>query len=263
MPARPLGPVRRPRIYRDGTSQMNEATPRDRRFLRPTAIIILMIGLLVGCDEFPRDPDDTLVTVLATGQMTVGVVDHPPWVILDDDAPPLGAEVGLVQSFADGLKVDVEWRRLSAFAALEGLEQGELDLAIGGFTQKAVSPHAGAAPTYAYFSEALVVAARPGTAIPPDLEGRVVFVPADVMAAKLVREKGGAPTTETHDQIDLAAVPHWRVASLGLLPTGTRLRQEKHVMAVPQGENAWIMRLERFLRSEAAGMDDRLREHQR
>jgi hypothetical protein len=56
-----------------------------------------------------------------------------------------GTEVALIEEFAEELGVAVEWRPLSAFAALEGLEQGEVDLAIGGFTQSEVSRHAGAA----------------------------------------------------------------------------------------------------------------------
>ena len=241
---------------------MSNGAARSHPSAGPAAAVLLTIVLLVGCDRFPRDPDDTLETVLATGQMSVAVVDNPPWVILDGDAPPSGAEVALVEAFADDLGVEVAWRRLSAFAALEGLAQGELDLAIGGFTEKAVSPHAGAAPTYAYFSDALVVAARPSAEVPSDLEGQVIFVPTDVMAAKLVRDRGAVAVGDMDDQIDLAVVPHWRIESLGFLPTGTKLRQDKHVMAAPQGENGWIMRLDRFLRSEAAGMDERLREFQ-
>jgi polar amino acid transport system substrate-binding protein len=237
--------------------------PRHARRVWTPALLLLSVGLLDGCDEwdFPRDPDRTLQTVLATREMTVAAVDHPPWVILGSDAPPSGAEVALIEAFADELGVEIDWRRLSAFAALEGLEQGELDLAIGGFTQKDVSPHAGAAPTYGYFTEALVVAGLPGAAIPTDVEGRVIFLPADVMAADLVRAEGALPTTEMEEDVGLVAVPHWRIESQGLLPTGVRLRQDKHVMAVPQGENAWIMRLERFLRSQSTPMDDRLRAH--
>lgn len=227
--------------------------------------LLLVAGLLGGCDEagFPRDPDRTLQTVLSTGEMTVAAVDSPPWVILAGDAPPSGAEVALVQAFADELGVEIDWRRLSAFAALEGLEQGDLDLAIGGFTQKDVSPHTGVAPTYGYFTEALVVAAQADGAIPTDIDGRAVFLPPGVMAADLVRDEGAVPTTAMGEDVALVAVPHWRLESEGLRPTGIRLRQEKHVMVVPQGENAWIMRLETFLRSEAAGLGDRLRAYER
>ncbi len=39
------------------------------------------------------------------------------------------------------------------------------------------------------------------------------------------------------------------------------LGEDKHVMAVPHGENAWIVRLERFLRSRLERLPALLREH--
>lgn len=222
-----------------------------------------LLFMLGACDEagYPRDPNHTLETVRATGEMTVAAVAHPPWVILDEDAPPAGAEAALVRAFAEDLGVEIEWLRLSAFDALKGLEQNEVDLAIGGFTQGDVSSFAGAAPTYGYFTQTLLIAARPGSTIPDTLDGEPVFVPPEVMAEKLIRNKGAVPVAQMDDDVQLAAVPHWWVEALDLLPTGMQLRQEKHVMVVPQGENAWLMRLETFLRSATGDMGDRLRDH--
>jgi hypothetical protein len=42
-------------------------------------------------------------------------------------------------------------------------------------------------------------------------------------------------------------VDDWLLDDLGLKDTGVHLRKEKHVMATPLGENAWLVRLERFL----------------
>lgn len=236
--------------------------PRASRLL--SCSLLLLAGVLGGCKgtDYPRDPDNTLETVLATGEMTVAAVAHPPWVILDEDAPPTGAEAALVRAFAEELGVEIEWRRLSAFDALEGMSQDELDLVIGGFTQKSVGPYAGAAPTYAYFTETLLIAARPESAVPSKLDGETVFVPSDVIADGLIRDRGAVPTGQMDEGVNLAALPHWRVQGLGLLPTAMQLRHDKHVMVVPQGENAWLMRLERFLRSHAADMGERLREHE-
>jgi polar amino acid transport system substrate-binding protein len=220
---------------------------------------------LVGCDylRFPRDPDGTLEAVLEAGEMDVAVVHHPPWVIAGGEDPS-GAEVALVEEFAEELEVSVAWRPLSAFAALEALDQGEVDLAVGGFTQSEVNPHAGAAPTYAYFSSTLLIAAPPEVSVPEDPEGWVVLVPPDVMAAQFVRDKGAVPVEESGAgaEIPLVALPHWRLEARGLISTGIKLRQDKHVMAVPQGENAWLMRVERFLRRASDGMGERLRGNQ-
>lgn len=232
-------------------------------FLMRLAVSAIAVAV-AGCDElrFPRDPDGTLEAVLESGQMTVAAVHHPPWVI-DNGEALTGAEVILVEDFADDLGVTVEWRRLSAFAAIQGLEQGEVDLAIGGFTQRDISPHTGAAPTYVYFTSTLLVGAAPDAAIPPDLAGQKVLVTPDVMASQLVRDEGGVAVEETGPgtPVNLVALPNWQLEARGLVPSGFELRRDKHVMAVPQGENAWIMRLERVLRRASGGMAYRLREY--
>ena len=193
--------------------------------------------------------------------MTVAAVDHLPWVIVRGEGEPQGAEVELVEALARDLGVSIEWRRMPAFEALEGLERGEVQLAIGGFERKNVAAVAGAAPSYVYFREALVIGVRPETATPEDLEGRRVYVPPEEQANELVRSEGGVPVAEWSERVALAAVPHWRLESLGLVPSGIVL-QRRDVVAVPPGENAWLMRIERFLRSEADDIDARLRAHQ-
>ena len=44
-----------------------------------------------------------------------------------------------------------------------------------------------------------------------------------------------------------AAVPHYLLDDLELTDSGTELDEAKHVMAVKLGENAFLVRLERFL----------------
>lgn len=44
-----------------------------------------------------------------------------------------------------------------------------------------------------------------------------------------------------------AAVGEWLLADLGLIPSGTVLKRDKHVMAVKMGENELLVRLERHL----------------
>jgi polar amino acid transport system substrate-binding protein len=226
--------------------------------------VLLLLGATLGCDDarFPRDPNGTLDSVLATDQMVVAAVDHPPWVVVGGEGGSQGAEVELVEALAHELGVSIEWRRMPALEALEGLERGEVQLAIGGFERKSVTPVAGAAPSYAYFREAIVVGARPGTATPEDLEARRVYVPPEEPATELVRNHGGIPVAEWSDDVALAAVPHWQLEALGLVPSGIVLQRRDHVVAVPQGENAWLMRIERFLRSETGDIGARLRAHQ-
>jgi hypothetical protein len=43
------------------------------------------------------------------------------------------------------------------------------------------------------------------------------------------------------------AIDEWLLADLDLRDTGVHLSKVKHVMATPMGENAFLVRLERFL----------------
>ncbi|WP_372624641.1 transporter substrate-binding domain-containing protein [Falsiroseomonas sp.] len=223
------------------------------------------MGLLAlsACDDvrFPRDPDGTLDHVLASGRMRVAAVDHVPWVIVREGEPPSGAEAELVEAFARSLGVAVEWRRAPAFKALEALQRGDADLAIGGFARQAVAAHKVASHTYAYFTEALVVAAAPGAPVPRELNDQQVHAAPALMAGGLIRERGGVPVSERTDSVRLIALPGWQFPARGLVPTGIVLRRDEHVVAVPRGENAWIMRLERFLRAQSGGMAARLQAH--
>ncbi|HEV7368206.1 substrate-binding periplasmic protein [Arenibaculum sp.] len=232
---------------------------------RPIRLSASILGMmaLAACDDFrfPRDPNGTLERVLAADRMRVVAVDHVPWVVVDGDGVPAGVEVDTVQAFARALGVTVEWRRAPAFEALEALKRGDADLAVGGFTRSSVAAHGGAAHTYAYFTETLVVAAEPGAAVPDDLEGLKVYVAPDLLADGLVEEAGGIPVAEDAGDVRLALVPDWWLPASGLVPTPIELHRDDHVIAVPQGENAWVMRLERFLRARVGATGARLREY--
>jgi polar amino acid transport system substrate-binding protein len=218
---------------------------------------------LPACDDFrfPRDPDGTLERVLASGRMRVVAVDHVPWVIVEEDGPPTGGEVELIEAFARNLGATIEWRRAPAFKALEALGRRDADLAIGGFTRNAVVAHQTAGHSYAYFAEALVIAAEPGTPLPRDLRGHRVHAAPDLLANGLVEDRGGVPVAERAEAVGLVALPDWLLPARRLVPTNIVLKREEHVIAVPRGENAWIMRLERFLREHAGETAARLRAH--
>lgn len=230
--------------------------------LRPAWVIAAVLGL-AACDDFtyPRDPNDTLARVLESGTMRVAAIDHAPWASVDEDGRPSGAEVELIEAFARSLGVDVEWLRAPAFEALEALKRTDVDLAIGGLTRTAVSGHEGAAHSFVYFTEALVVAAEPGAPIPEELNGLRVYAPPDLMADGLIERESGVPVAQTTEELDYVLTPDWQVPARGLVPTGIVLQRAEHVIAVPPGENAWIMQLERFLRAETDTIAEELREY--
>lgn len=232
--------------------------------LRRAWLVVTLLAVcgLSACDfTYPRDPNETLERVLAAGAMRVVAVDHVPWVTVEEDGSPSGVEVDLVEAFARDLGVTVEWRRAPAFEAVEALKRNDADLAIGGFTTTAIAGHEGAAQSYAYFKEALVVATEPGAPVPEDLDGLEVHAAPELMADGLIERKGGVPVPQTTEALSLFAVPDWQVQARGLVPTGIVLHRDEHVIAVPRGENAWIMRLERFLRAETDDVADKLREY--
>lgn len=259
----PFGSVQAQSTYPQHASVEGTRRRTPSRGARPLLTLLAAL-LLAGCEDlrFPRDPDGTLDRVLATRSVTVAVTDHAPWVDVAGLPAPGGAEAELVRAFAETLGARVVWREMPGFAALEALDSGEADLAIGGFTRENVSTYGAGAPSYVYFEEALVVATRPKAHTPNDIKGAAVVVPPGVVAEALIRERGGIPV---HDQAgsDLVAIPGWQAVDQGLVPTGVILQRRGYVMAIPKGENAWLMRLERFLRANAAGIDDRLREHAR
>jgi polar amino acid transport system substrate-binding protein len=238
----------------------------SRNWLPPFwAVWLVISGLcLLGvsaCNDFqyPRDPNSTLDRVLAAKRMRVAAVDHPPWVIMDEGGVPRGAEVDLVEAFARELGVVVEWRRAPAFEAFEALKRGDADLAAGGLTKEAVTAHERAGQTYPFFTEALIVAAEPGAPVSQDLDGLRVYAAPGLMANGLIEKKGGIPVSEKTQDVRLVALLHWQLG--GLVPTGIVLHRDEHVIAVPPGENAWVMRFERFLREHAGDFEARLREH--
>ena len=96
-----------------------------------TASVVLLVTL-TGCGAFPADTDGTVDRARGDA-LRVGVTENPPWVELDGAAPS-GAEVDLIEEFAEQLGADVEWMPGAEAVLVDALRAGELDLAIGGFT---------------------------------------------------------------------------------------------------------------------------------
>ncbi|UIJ73330.1 ABC transporter substrate-binding protein [Aurantimonas sp. HBX-1] len=218
----------------------------------PSRAGLLLFGALIlgGCDDFryPRDAEDTLERVLAEQSVRVAVASDPPWVRVVDDVP-VGVEARLVEAFALEIGAAIEWQNLSQVEALEAVERGDADLAIGGFTQRSVNAIAGA-PTYPYFSDEVQVAALPDAIVPTDLDGARVFVPPDLLLGGYLDDEDAVAVSSLEESDGLMIVHEWKIPGSQLRPTNYAIRSEKHVMAVPKGENAWLMRLETFLREK-------------
>lgn len=193
----------------------------------------------------PNDPESTLDRVTGA-TMRVGVTENPPWVVLGDDGPS-GVEVEIVELFARELGAEIEWHEGSAEDLAAALGVRELDLLVGGIVSTSgLAAHAGL--SHPYLTTQVVVAVPPGT-YKGDIAGLEVAVESATEEAGILDKTDAVPVrVDDVTEVDgPVAVEGYLVDDLGLDDTGVRLSETDHVMAVPHGENAWLVRLERFL----------------
>ena len=91
----------------------------------------------------------------------------------------------------------------------------------------------------------------PGTSAFDDASGREIAVERIDGTAALLKEEGAVPVPV--DDLSTAKMPvgayRWQLEAWGFEPTSVELPEEEHDMAVPLGENGWLVELERFLRA--------------
>jgi polar amino acid transport system substrate-binding protein len=211
------------------------------------AAVVLLAVLAAGCG-IPRDPERTLDRVTG-GILRAGITASDPWTTLEGGRPG-GVEVELVERFAAELGARVEWVEGSEADLIGALETRELDLVVGGLT--ADTPwQAKAAITRSYATTRVVVAVPSSQPAPDDIAGLRVAVEAGTDAAGILEDKTDAIAVRVPDvtavKESAVAVDEWLLADLDLRDTGVHLSKSKHVMATPMGENAFLVRLERFL----------------
>ena len=224
-------------------------------------ILLLLVGW--GCDRFPQDPRHTLEHIRERGTLRVGVVDGCPWVAGSTSGAPGGLEGMLLAELADELGVSAEWHWGRANEHFETLARYELDVVIGGFTaSNPWSKHVGF--TLPYYTGHTIVGVPPGAPQVNDLDGVTVAARPGSGLPSLLRDRGAEVIVrDTLRGIDHAvAAEAWEIEGLGFRPTEIRLRKHPHVMAVPPGENAWLMHLEDFLlrRTSESRVADLLRD---
>jgi polar amino acid transport system substrate-binding protein len=211
------------------------------------AAALVAAALLGGCDV-PQDPDGTLDRVTG-GTMRVGVTQADPWVMLEGDQPNGGVEVELVRRFARDLDAQVEWIDGSEEELVNAAKEGSLDLVIAGMTKKSRWKK-DVTFTRPYVETKAVIGARPDEADREDFDGVKVAAERGSVEEALLENKTDAlvePVDSLAGQDGPVAAFEYVLDDLGLEPSEVELEKEAHVMALPFGENAWLVRLERFL----------------
>lgn len=200
---------------------------------------------LSACD-FPRDADGTHDRVLRDGRLHVGVVEHPPWVVMRNGMPS-GIEPALVAAFASSLGVRVVWVAESESNLIAALRERELDLVVGGFD--ASSPWASeASPTQPYLETSIVVARPADRPIPDDISGRhIAYEPGRPDIEALIVAKDARPVAAANLHGKVSAVYRFEAVSANLVPTKTVLVERRLVMLVAPGESRMLLALDRFL----------------
>jgi polar amino acid transport system substrate-binding protein len=191
--------------------------------------------------------------------MRVGVTEADPFVLLSGDEPAGGIEVALVESFAAGIDADIKWFPGSEEELLSALEVRQLDLVIGGLTS--TSPWASKVTfTHPYLTTFTGIGVPEADQIGEDVAGLEVAAEAGTDIAGLLSETDAevVMVDDLRSAEGAAATHSWLFEDLGLHDSDVRLAETDHVMAVPHGENAWLVALERFLLDRPGEIDDLL-----
>jgi len=187
--------------------------------------------------------------------MRVGIVGNEPWTRMEEGRAS-GVEVELLEEFAKKLGAETSFVEGTTPELLEAARQGEIDVLVGGFTSTSpgVSEGKEAGVTGTYLITRTVVGVPPDTRAFDDPLGREVAVERIDGTAALLKAEGAVPVPVDNlssARMPIAAYP-WQLEAWGFEPTDIELPEEKHVMAVPLGENGWLVELERFLRAHRA-----------
>ena len=101
---------------------------------RAVAAVLVTVALLVvgACSAIPRDPDGTLER--ATGGTLRAGASVSEGLVSDAGGEVSGPLADLVEAFAATIDADVDWTVGSEEDLVDALENGELDVAVGGMT---------------------------------------------------------------------------------------------------------------------------------
>jgi ABC-type amino acid transport substrate-binding protein len=110
------------------------STRPHTRLPRLLAVAVGVVLTTTGCAGIPADPEGTLERA-SGGVLRVGMSQHEPWTAMQD-GDRSGVEVDLVEEFAADIDAEVQWHDGGEESLIEELHRGELDVVVGGLTEK-------------------------------------------------------------------------------------------------------------------------------
>jgi polar amino acid transport system substrate-binding protein len=222
--------------------------------------VALLVPTLAGC-QYPRDPEETLDRVTG-GTMYVGVIEEEPWVRIDPGEEPQGVEPTLIREFAEELDAEIEWVEGSEAELMEAMRGFQLDVIVGGLTRN--SPYSKeVALTRPYVDTEIQFGVPPGEELPDDLDEVEIWVEQSSEAAALLQQEEGEANPIYFDSLSEVEGPalldDYEIEAIGYERTDRIQRDDEHAMAVPMGENAFLVELERFLLDRGEEAEELLR----
>jgi ABC-type amino acid transport substrate-binding protein len=115
---------------------VNRIARRALAALRAAALVVAVMALLVGCGvQIPVDPDGSLERITSEGVLRAGA--SPAGAALEIDGGQVSGPLAeQIEGFAQSLDARVEWTVASEEMLVDALESGDLDVAVGGMTDR-------------------------------------------------------------------------------------------------------------------------------
>lgn len=209
-----------------------------------------LVIALAGCGV-PHDPEQTLARIRQRGEVRAGVTEAPPWMYrssVEENAEAEGVEATLIRELAakHGVAVRWYWGNVEEhYAALEGFD---LDLVAGGLTDRTPWKKR-VGMTRPYVRTRMNVGFRPGEALVRNLRGLSVAVKPATDAITLLQKQKATPVIADDPFATTlpVAAPEWELRARGYMFGDQPLHESRHVMAVPPGENGWLVEVEEHL----------------
>jgi polar amino acid transport system substrate-binding protein len=198
--------------------------------------------------RFPRDAEDSLDKI-QNNSIRVGFTNATPWVWPSGDSAS-GIEAEIVTEFAKSLNAKVEWVEGTEEQLYDALKKDEIDMLVAGITAKTPWKEE-VGLTKPYIETQIVIGQHPSQKLNAQspIEGQWVAVKKGTDEGYFVRKKKAKPfyTSQLPANNMLSAGYDWQLQKWNLQSTGIVLEKESHVIAVPPGENGFLLALDKYL----------------